>query len=339
LSSYSDELLDMLTAIARYPTFPLEEIERERQQHLASIIAKGDQPAWLADDALRKRLYLNHPMGIPSDGTATTISRISRENIVSLWNKLAQPNNITIGITGDFDVKQMKTTLSEHFSDWSSTQSQTNISEPEPLSEEVEVILVNKPGAVQSTIELGHHGISRRHPDFYALLALEQILFSGMSSRFYKIIRAERGLTYSIHGGFEPGKLAGPMIVATSTMKERTGYMVSSIFEVIEKFLESGPTTKELSDAQMYLTGSYPLRFETGGAIMASLLQIDWLELPATIISDYRKNIAALTKSDVLSAARKNIRPEKMRVAIVCEVSEIEPQLPQIGRKYKVTKM
>ena len=339
LTKYSDKLLDLLTAISRYPLFPNDELERERQQLLADLIAKRDQPGTIAEDALLRRIYSHHQMGVPADGTAESVSQISREDILRQWKLIGQPNIATFGIAGDFDSKQMKDEIIARFGDWTSETGIPAIEEPAPLGDTAEIVLVEKAGANQASIQMGHHGIPRTNPDYYALAAVEQILFNGMSSRFFKTIRAERGLTYSIHGNFEMGKYAGPLVIGTSTMKERTGYMISSIFEVIEKFLANGPTTKELVDAQMYLTGSYPLRFDTSSSVLSGLLSLDWVGLPATAISEYRQRIASLTKQDILFAVRKHLHPEKMRIAIVGEVSTIEPQLQEIGRRISVVKL
>ncbi len=336
LSKHAHTLLELLTAIVRYPLFPEEELERERQQMLASLVAKRDQPSWVANDVLMKTIYPDHPFGEPIDGTMESITAIDRDLILRQWDALAKPNGITLAIVGDFSARDIRHKIDLLFADWQAGSLLPQIPDCDRIPAGNQVVIVEKSGAVQANIQLGHFGVARTHPDYYPLLILEQILFIGMSSRFYRVIRAERGLTYSIGGGFQMGKQAGPLVIHTSTMSERTGYMLASIFEVIEKFLDQGPTVKELADAKSYLNGSYPLRFESSSSIAAVLLGLDLMELPDSTISEYRQRIAEVSRQDVLRVAKEHLHPSQLQMVVVGESKAIEPQLKEIPRKISV---
>ena len=336
LSKHSDVLFELLAAIVLHPTFPEVVVERERQLIIAGIAAKKDLPDRLAHETLMKRLYAGHPYAVPVEGTVDNVMKMTRNDIVERWRRTASPPGAVLAVMGDFKEDAALHRIERLFGAWHGDAVEQAIPEPATLTGGVEIALVNKPAAVQSNIALGHYGVPRRHPDYYSLLVLEQVLFSGMASCFFRVIRAERGLTYNISGDFGMGKFAGPLVIETSTSLPRTGEMLAAVFEIIAHFQETGPTARELHDAKSFLAGSYPLRFETVQGAANELLRLELVGLPPEAISEYRRRIIAVTRNDVHRAACAHIRPSEFRIAVLSDVGQVETLLPALNVPHRI---
>ncbi|MDK9698903.1 MAG: insulinase family protein [bacterium] len=328
LSKHSDLLLDLLAATVRNPTFPEQEIQRSKMQLISGIIAKRDEPDDIGREVFKKVLYGNHPLAQPVEGDSASVASFTRELVLAQWAKVAIPNNSVIAIVGDFDRQTMLRKLNQLFGDWKKGEVPAAIPAAAPVVKGRNFRIVDKPDAVQTVVRLGHHGIPRNHPDYYPLMVMAQILSNGdFDSRMMKTIRTEKGLTYGIGGRFQAERFAGPYSIGTSTQTGRTEEMLKTIFEIIEEFRRNGPTDDEMMQAKMYMTGSYPLQFETPMDIGEQILDLDLLELPPKTIPEYRMRIAKVTKGDVIRVAGEYLHPDDLFIVLVGNKQEILPQL------------
>lgn len=334
LSKHSELMLSLLSAMLIHPTFPENEIQLQRNQLLAGFRAKRDEPDQIAREVFYRVLYENQRYGIPIEGDSSSVSTFQRKDLIDHWSKIALPNNTLLAVVGDFDANQMLKFINQYFGDWKRGEYITKTVEPQPANrDELRIYFVDKPDAVQTNIRIGHHGISRKHPDYHIVEVLEAILMDGdFDSRLMKILRSEKGLTYGIGGRFSVGKFAGPVSIGTFTRNEKTKEMVNGIIEIIHEFIRTGPTDDELLQAKMFLTGNYPLQFETPNDIASQLLDVEVNQLSPRTIPDYRSKIASVTKADVIRVAGDLIQPDKFTLVCVGKKSETHKQLLEIGK-------
>ncbi|MDK9700749.1 MAG: insulinase family protein [bacterium] len=337
LSKHRFELMEYLAAVIQNPLFLPEECERERQLLLAQFATKYDSPDWHTSDAFRKFIYGDHPLGHPEEGTRESIALATNEMLQAHWQHITDVSKCYLVVTGDCSVNEWRSVLNELFINGNSPHDLSALTEPQTVSDGIRAQVLHRANAKQATIGVGHRGISRKHPDYYALQVLEQILFNGMSSRFFKIIRAKHGLTYGIGGSFGREFGESPFMISTATATETTHKMISCIIEIIEEFQQRGATDKELFDTKSYLCGSYPLFFETTTAA-ASEITINFSHgLPLESVTNYRAKIDQVTKADLLRVAREHVRWNELRIVIDGVAEEIVPQLEKCKKPMAIS--
>jgi zinc protease len=191
--------------------------------------------------------------------------------------------------------------------------------------------LVDKPGAPQSEIRVGHVGVPRRIPDFHALSVLGAILGGLFNSRLNMKLREEKGYTYGAHAGFDLRRSAGPFSARAAVNTEVTAAALSDLVTELDRIRSERVTDAELRAARDYLIGVFPLRFETPGPIVQALTGLLIHDLPDDELATYRERIDAVTADDVLAAARAHLHLERAAAVLVGDASVVGSSLEVVG--------
>jgi len=174
----------------------------------------------------------------------------------------------------------------------------------------------------QATVALGHVGIDRRNPDFYAVSVMNYILGGGgFSSRLVNRIRDEQGLAYDVDSGFQANVMPGPFTVSLQTRNEAANKAIASVFQEVKRIRTEPVSHQELTDAKAYLTGSFPLRLDTTGKLAGLLTVVELHGLGLSYFQDYPKAINAVTKEDVLRVAQKYLNPDVYALVVVAKLA------------------
>ncbi len=332
LSKYADTAVELLREVALHPAFDQEEIERLRAQTLSGIKSSKDDPASLASEEFNRWLYGDYPYAFPIEGTGESVAGITREDILGQYQALFIPNNAVFAIIGDVKAGEGFKIAEKIFGEWKRGQRIAAVHTLPSPPRGYSVRIVNKPDATQTQIRFGHIGVPRNTEDYFPLVVMNYILGGGgFSSRMMKHIRSELGLTYGINSSFSMRRSAGPFVVGTFTKNESTLQAIQETIRLMREFREQGPTAQELEEAKSYLTGSYPLNFETPGQIASQLLNIELYGLGADYIEKYRSRIEAVTSDDVLRAAQKYLDPENMIFVVVSKPDDVRSDLESLG--------
>ena len=191
--------------------------------------------------------------------------------------------------------------------------------------------LVDKPGAPQTEIRVGHVGVPRRIPDFHAVAVLGAILGGLFNSRLNMKLREEKGYTYGAHAGFDLRRAAGPFSARAAVNTEVTAAALSDLVAELERIRSERVSDAELRAARDYLIGVFPLRFETPGPIVQALTGLVVHELPDDELATYRERIDAVGVDDVLTAAQGHIQLDQAAVVLVGDASVIASSLEVMG--------
>ncbi|HSS35001.1 MAG TPA: insulinase family protein, partial [Patescibacteria group bacterium] len=191
--------------------------------------------------------------------------------------------------------------------------------------------LVDKPGAPQTEIRVGHVGVARRIPDFHALSVLGAILGGLFNSRLNMKLREEKGYTYGAHAGFDLRRAAGPFSARAAVNTEVTAAALSDLLAELDRIRAERVTDAELRAARDFLIGVFPLRFETPGPIVQALAGIVVHELPDDELARYRERIDAVSADDVLAAAQAHLHLEQAAAVLVGDASAIASSLEVVG--------
>jgi zinc protease len=324
--------IELMRDVTLNPAFAEDEIERLRQQTLSSIKNAKDQPDNLADEEFDKWLFGDYPYAHPIGGDEASVSSISHDDIVAQYERIFIPTHSVLAVIGDVSAKEGFRIAEEMFGSWKQSSAPVAENQPPLPPKGYRVHIVDKADATQAQIRIGHLGVARRHEDYFPLVVMNYILGGGgFSSRLMKTIRSEMGLTYGISCYFSMRTEAGPYVIDTFTKNESTLQAIQETIKVMKVYQQEGPTEKELTEAKSYLTGSYPLNFETPGQIAGQLLNIDLHNLGADYIEKYRSRVEAVTTEDVKRVAQKYLRPDDMNIVVVSRAEDVKSQLESLG--------
>ena len=193
------------------------------------------------------------------------------------------------------------------------------------------VVVVDKPDAVQTELRVGHLALPRKHPDYLAFDLTMKILGGEGANRLQRVLRSERGLTYGASAEYQALRQAGDFAANTDTRSEATAEVLKVIVEEITKLQRERVSDRELSDAQAYLTGNFPLTIETPEDIASQVLNAIFYGLPLSDIENYRELVNAITPDDIQRVARQYLHPDRLSVVLVGNASAFTRDLAGAG--------
>ncbi|MDP9348296.1 MAG: insulinase family protein, partial [Gemmatimonadota bacterium] len=230
-------------------------------------------------------------------------------------------------VAGDVTPEEALVLAERRFGGWAGASSPAGDADASPYPPPVGIVVVDRPGSVQSEIRAGHVGISLTDPDYFRVQVMNQILGGAFASRLNLNLRERHGYTYGVSSSFTPRRKPGPFLVSTAVQSEVTAPAVREILREVAGMREAPPTAAELDDARSYLAGVFPLRMETVTGIASRLVQLAVHELPDDYFHHYRDRILDVSGEEVLRVARARLRPEELAVVVVGDAAQLRGPL------------
>jgi zinc protease len=322
--------LDLVSDLARNPAFASEEIERQRQQIVSGLKVSYDDPDYLAGVVFDRLVYGFHPYGKPDSGTPESIAAVTREDLLAFHKQWFGPNNAILAIVGDVSPEEAFAGAERAFGGWARVELPP-MQTADPPAPTRRVVIVDRPGAVQTEIRVGNIGLPRRQKDYLALDIATKILGGEGGNRLHRVLRSERGLTYGASADLHALKDTGNIIAETDTRSEKTGEALRLIVDEISKLQRQRVQQRELSDAQEYLTGSFPLTIETPSAIALQVLNAVFYGLDLSELETYRERVNMITVDDIQRVAQQYLHPDRLTIVLVGDASVVSKQLAAVG--------
>ena len=322
LKKDADRGFTLLADLLMNPAFAEKEVSRVRDELLGVLQGEKDDPGTVAGKAFHDIIFKGHPYRRPTNGDEKTVPKITRKDLVAFHDAYYRPNRTIMAIVGDIREAEAAELVKKHFGRWAKKETATPpFPSPEPLPKSV-LKLIDK-DLTQATVSLGHVGIDRKSPDFYAVSVMNYILGGGgFSSRLVNRIRDEQGLAYDVDSGFDAHVMPGPFSVTLQTRNAAANQAIAAALAEIERIRTEPVSDQELADAKAYLIGSFPLRLDTTGKLAGLLAAVELHSLGLSYFDDYPKAIAAVTKEDILRAAQKYINPDLYALVVVAKQAE-----------------
>jgi len=323
---------DLFSDVLLNPKFPKDEFARKRDEALAELESEEQNPGALADRAFRKALHQNGPYRAEPGGWKESVAKLALADVKSFYRSAYRPDRTIIVASGDVTIDEMTKLVKEKLGDWKGEGAEAKLppTSPPPPSE---VIRIDR-AITQTNLIWGHAGTTRDNPDWYAIQVMNYILGGGgFSSRMMNSIRIEAGLAYSVASYFVPGKLPGSFQVVLQTKTASTGEALKRLRVEVEHIMEDEVTDEEIHSAKKYLTGSFPLRFDSDAEMVSFFSQIEFYGLGLDYPSRYDDLINSVTKADILRVAKKYLHPDEALLVLVGKQAEID--LPDKGEKRK----
>ena len=312
----------LLADILVHPAFPRQEFERVRSQILGEMSSDNDDPGTVAMRAFNQLVFHNHPYRWPVNGTEETVAKIALADVQGFYAREYLPNQVILTVVGDVTVEQATALVQTHFGAWKKGTSPARTTKKPAPVEKKAVQLIEK-DLTQWTIMLGHGGISRNNPDFYAITVMNHILGAGgFSSRLMDSIRDKQGLAYGISSHYDARAMPGSFWINLQTRTEATNQAITGILSEIKAIRESPVSDQELSEAKTFLIGSFPLRLDSTAKLAQVLAQVEFYGLGFEYFSQYPKWIERVTKEDVQRVARQYLDPNRYALVVVGNVGK-----------------
>jgi zinc protease len=324
-------ILDLLSEVARFPTFKAKDIELHRDKAITAILREKDNKASIASRHFGEMLYGEHPYAIPPIGTTKGLKAISRDEIIQFHKTHYLPNNSILTVVGDIDYEKTLASIKEAFGGWKKGEVPKPILPSVPKIDGYKIRIVNKPDLTQTEIRLGHAGIARDDPDYFALMLLNYTLGRGPTSRLYTKVRAEKGLTYGANSGFAARKLRGPFYVRTYSKNETAVETLRLVLDELKKLKSSGVTKEELDSAKSFYVGHYPLSMETPAQIASKIIVQEFYGLPEDYIDKYLDNVRSVSMEDIDGAIKRVLDPGNVVITLVSKAEEILEEAKELG--------
>ena len=314
--------LELLAEVLTMASFPQDEIDRQKQAIVAAIKAKEENPGDIAERRFAAALFPDSPYGRPVEGNEASVNALEQKSLKEFYSRYYRPNRTILSVVGDISHPEMAQALNKAFHVWH---------KGEPAKAPVPPSKIGGPNSIrvnkeltQANIILGHEGVGRENPDYYAIQVMNYILGGGgFSSRALDSIRNERGLAYSVYSYFSAEKQRGTFELVMQTKNETALEAIRIADAEIRRMREQLVTEQELQDAKDYLTGSFPLRLDTNRKVANFLAQVEYFQLGLDYPDRYPDLIRRVRREDILRVAQKYLKPEKLITVIVANQKKI----------------
>jgi zinc protease len=329
LTEFGPRLIELVADVVRNPKFPESEIPRLKANLSRQLSVALSQPQQVALEKFRAVLYGDHPYGrlLP---TAEMIQSYSIDQIKQFYQSTYGAGRSRLYVVGRFDPAAAESAVKQAFLAWGKG-SPANAVPPKPVSTR-SVHLVDRPGAVQSTLVIGLPVIDPTHADFIPLTVMDALLGGSFASRITKNIREDKGYTYSPYSELSTHYRDTYWAENADVTTNVTGPSIKEIFAEIERLQAEPPAREELTGIQNYLAGTYILQNSSRGGITGQLQYMDLHGLPASYADEYVKKVFAVTPQQIMDVAKQYLQKDRATIVVVGDKKVIEDQIKPFGR-------
>lgn len=324
-SMLSDQLqmaFELLSDVALHPAFAEQELQTVRAQQLAGLRAAQGNSGYLASRTFEERLFgAQHPYG--RRPTPASVTAITREDLAAWHRTHFVPANAMLVVSGDVTPARAEQMARAAFGAWTGGAAPADNFPNPPAHERAEILLVNRPGSVQSSILVGNPGLSADSPDYYAGQVLNMILGASGESRLERILRGEHGWTYSSRSRYARLLGGGDYRANTEVRTAVTDSALSELVTQLRRIRDEAVPQAELDQAKNFLISSFPNTLETPGQVAGRIAGARLLGLPASSVTEYPQRVAAVTAADVQRVARRYLNPDRATIVVVGDASQI----------------
>ncbi len=326
-----DEVFPIFLELLRQPSFREDKIKLAKTQMNTVISRRNDDIGSIAGrEALRLAYGKENPYArIPE---YASVAAITRDDLVKWHDTYVHPNNMIVGIWGDFDSAQMEQRLRQAFESWPKAEvppaPRITFSDPKPG-----IYFIEKEDVNQSAIRMVTLGIERNNPDYFTVEVMNEVLGGGFSSRLFKAIRTEKGLAYSVGGGIGAAfDHPGIFRVAMGTKSGSTVDAINALYEELRNMTIKPVTEEEIRDAKDSILNRFIFNFDSKSKVLAERMLYEFYGYPADFLERYRAGVEKATPNDVDRVAKKYIHEGQFAVLVVGNQKEFVKPLTTLGQ-------
>jgi zinc protease len=327
--------LALMSDVVMRPSFAAEEVRRQRDLRLTSLLQLRDQPNALASLAFNQAVYpAAHPYSRNASGDSATVATYDSALVRRFYEGTMRPDRASFFIVGDVTDSQIRALLTQHFGGWRAGGTATPLpTAPAPATHPptTRVWLVDKPDAAQSVILVGWPGVDRTSPDYAALQVMNTLLGGSFTSRLNMTLREAKGYSYGAGSGFAFRVVPGPFSVSTSVRTNVTDSSLIEIFRELRGVRDSLVPEEELKRAKSYFELGIPGALESTSQVAGQMAQLATFGLTLEELERVAARVRAVTAADVQRVARQYLTPDKAHVVVVGDLAKVRAPIEALG--------
>ncbi len=338
LSDFVDPTMALAADVIRNPIFPESELEKFRARFLAQLEIRRASPGFQAQEQFMRAIYGEHPGGlvVPSEDV---IKQLRSADLAAFHTARYRPNNAFLSAHGDITLKDLVARLERHFGDWPKAELDKVTLPPPKGPEKARVLLVDRPGSVQTSLWIGALGIERDHDDYFALLVMNHILGGGPASRLFMNLREDKGYTYGVYSSFSGSTYPGVVVASTDVRTAVTEGAMHELSLELQRIANEPVSAQELTNARRALVGRFALSLDSPQSLMGNLATQKIYRLPDDYWDAYPKRVEAITPADIQRVAKKYYSRERLQIVAVGDAKEVGKTLEKYGAVEPVSAM
>jgi zinc protease len=330
LSDTFEQWFALATDVLLHPTFPADELAQYKARAKPALLQQRSQPNFLANQALNRALYGDYPAAVVS-ATPESLDALTPAMLADWHEKHYAPQNTILAISGDVHAAALIPQLRKWLAEWRRSKASVAFPPGPPPAAKGKVLLVDRPGSVQTTLLMGNLAIERSDPDYPALVVLNEVLGAGSASRLFLNLREEKGYTYGVYSNVIARKYAGPWTAGGDLRTEVTDGAMTEFLRELNRIRDEKVPEEELEAARHSVVARFALSLESPQQLIAYAITRKAYKFPADYWDKYPGQIAAIQAEDVAHVAKKYINPTTMQVVAVGDASKIKTIMEKYG--------
>ena len=325
-----DEVFRVFVEFLQEPEFRDDKIPLAKNQLSTGIARRNDDPGAIAAREAQKLGYgADSPYARQPE--YATVAGVTRDDLLNWHHTYVHPNNVILGVVGDFDSKAMEEKLRAAFESWPKGPSpaplQALFPGPKPGT-----YFVQKDDVNQSNIRMVELGARRDNPDYYAISVFNEIFGGSFSSRLVEDVRTKKGLAYHVGGGVGTAfDHPGLFQISMGTKSGSTAAAIEALYEEIDGLKTKPPTEGELQRAKDSILNSFVFQFDSKGKVLQERMSYEFYGYPADFLKRYQAGIEKVALEDVQGVAQKYVHKDQLAVLVVGKAADFDKPLSTFG--------
>jgi predicted Zn-dependent peptidase len=326
-----DQTFDLFADVIRNPAFPAEEVEKYKARTLAQLQFQRSSPQFLAQERFSRAIYGDHPAAIVAP-PVESLKKLSSKDLAAFHSTYYRPNNAILAIVGDVTLKELLPKIEKAFGDWQKADVPATSIPAAPAQAGSRILLIDRPGSVQTVLTLGTLGIERKSPDYFSLLLADKILGGGPAARLFLNLREDKGYTYGAYSNFGGSRFRGTWVSSSEVRTDVTeGAMKEFMFE-LKRLRDEKVSAEELENAKRAIVGGFALSLEQPQSLLQNIITQKLYDLPADYWDTYPQKVAAITVDDIQKVAQTYIDLDHIQIVAVGDAAKARDVLAKYGK-------
>ena len=323
LSSYRTPFLSLFGELVEQAAYPGDEVALEREHLVQEIAVMRSQAGVVASDALLERMYGAHPYGRGTPDPAA-VGQVTPASLRKLHDARVRPGGSLLVLVGDLDVARTIADVEAAFGGWAAGKGVGELPTPAaPMAQPV--LLIDRPGAVQTTVRMAGPAVARTDPRYAPLMLAVTVFGGSFTSRLNDNIRERKGYTYGAHARVEQRRAAAQLSISADVGREVTAAALVETAYELGRMASLPVEQAELDAARRFLQGTLAMGIQTQAGLTGYLATIVSSGLPVTYLRDYPSALQTVTVEDVLAISREVLAPTNLLTVLVGDADQVEP--------------
>jgi len=327
-----EDVFKVYLDVLRNPVFAQDKLDLAKVGANSAIARRNDNVGGITAREISRLGYGPESPFVSLEEYAT-IAAITRADLAAWHKTYYHPNNMMLGISGDFDPKAMRKTIEKAFAAWPKGPAFGGAPVAYRTTPNPGVYFIEKPDVTQVNIAMAHLGIEQKNPDYFAVQVMNEVLGGGFSGRLVNSIRTKKGLAYSVGGGLGSALNRPGLMRLTMQTKSVSIYdAIAALKEEVGGIVTNPPTDEELAQAKESILNAFIFNYDSKAGILGQQMTYAYYGLPSNYLETYRTNVEKVTKDDVVRVAKKYVRADDLAVLVVGKAADFPKPLDSLGR-------